>query len=159
MKVKVLQEVVNRKYSVHKIIDRDLPYFYKVKEITSFDKLDINKEDIYELNVEYEPLNTECIDEFERPNIQYKCGDCMSYNDKRYHIKEIIDCGSKGINIFLDKPRIVKEINKEKSKKLLENIEKYQKEIRKEVIKQNITLIQRFKNYCSVKLGGKIDEG
>ena len=58
MKVKVLQEVVNRKYSVHKIIDRDLPYFYKVKEITSFDKLDINKEDIYELNVEYEPLNT-----------------------------------------------------------------------------------------------------
>lgn len=160
MKIRVLQKVVSRKYSVHKIIDRDfIPYCYRVKEITSFDKFDINKDDIYELNVEYKPLNTECIDEFERLSVQYKCGDCMSYNNKRYHIKEIIDCGSKGINIYLDKPKIVEEIHKEKSKKLLEDIEKYQKEMRKEVIKQNITFIQKFKNYCIVKLGGSVNEG
>ena len=174
MKIRILQKVVSRKYSVHKIIDRDfIPYCYRVKEITSFDKLDINKDDIYELNVEYKPLNTECIDEFERYDMNYKVGDHMWYDNTEYTIKEVVDSGSEGIRIYLNKQRVVKEIGKEETEKLLKDIKIYQDELNEEykekiktlndekIIKKdnNKSVIQKIKNYCIFKLGGSVNEG
>lgn len=95
------------------------------------------------------------------------------YDNTEYTIKEVVDSGSEGIRIYLNKQRVVKEIGKEETEKLLKDIKIYQDELNEEYktkIKtlndekitdkdNNKSLIQRFKNYCIVKLGGRINEG
>ena len=97
----------------------------------------------------------------------------MWYDNTEYTIKEVVDSGSEGIRIYLNKQRVVKEIGKEETEKLLKDIKTYQDGLKEEYDvklktlddekitdkENNKSLIQKIKNYCIVKLGGSISEG
>lgn len=173
MKVKVLQEVVNKRYRVDRVFDKGV-FCWGSTEITySNYKTMIDKDSKYKETIKYELIDRECIDEFERYYMHYKIGDHIWYDNNEYSIKEVIDLGSEGIRIYLNKQRVVKEIGKEETEKLLKDIKIYQDELNEEyetkiktlnnekIIKKdnNKSLIQRFKNYCIIKLGGNVNEG
>lgn len=172
MKVKILQEVVNKRYCVDITFDRGIIWWGSTKITYSNYKTMIDKDSKYKLTTKYELIDRECIDEFERYDMNYKIGDFMWYDNKKYCIKEVVDAGSEGIRIYLNKQRVIEEINKEDSENLLEDIKIYQDELKEEYIKrlktlenekaidkEKITLFQKLKNYCIVKLGGRINEG
>ena len=173
MKVKVLQEVVNKRYRVDRVFDKGV-FCWGSTEITySNYKIMIDKDSKYKETIKYELIDRECIDEFERYDMNYKVGDHMWYDNTEYIIKEVVDSGSEGIRIYLNKQRVVKEIGKEETEKLLKDIKIYQDELNEEykakiktlndekIIKKdnNKSLIQRFKKYCIIKLGGSVNEG
>ena len=173
MKVKVLQEVVNKRYRVDETFDKGIIWWGSTEITYSNYKIMINKDSKYKLTTKYELIDRECIDEFERYDMNYKVGDHMWYDNTEYIIREVVDSGSEGIRIYLNKQRVVKEIGKEETEKLLKDIKIYQDELNEEYkakIKtlndekmtdkeDNKSLIQRFKNYCIIKLGGSVNEG
>ncbi|MDM0660044.1 hypothetical protein QTH47_13040 [Clostridium perfringens] len=173
MKVKVLQEVVNKRHRADRVFDKGV-FCWGSTEITySNYKIMIDKDSKYKETIKYELIDRECIDEFERYDMNYKVGDHMWYDNTEYIIKKVIDLGSEGIRIYLNKQRVVKEIGKEETEKLLKDIKIYQDDLKEEYEvklktlddekttdkENNKSLIQRFKNYCIIKLGGSVNEG
>lgn len=173
MKVKVLQEVVNKRYRVDRVFDKGV-FCWGSTEITySNYKSMVDKDSKYKKTIKYELIDRECIDEFERYDMNYKVGDYMWYDNTEYIIKKVVDSGSEGIRVYLDKQKVVKEIGKEETAKLLKDIKIYQDELNEEYKTKietlndekitdkdnNKSLIQRFKNYCIIKLGGNVNEG
>ena len=173
MKVKVLQEVVNKRYRVDRVFDKGV-FYWGSTEITYLNyKNVVDKNSKYKETTKYELIDRECIDEFERYDMNYKVGDYMWYDNTEYMIKNVIDSGSEGIRIYLNKQRVVKEIGKEETEKLLKDIKIYQDDLKEEYEvklktlddekttdkENNKSLIQRFKNYCIIKLGGSVNEG
>lgn len=173
MKIKVLQEVVNKRYRVDETFDKGIIWWGSTEITYSNYKIMINKDSKYEETIRYELIDRECIDEFERYDMNYKVGDHMWYDNTEYTIKEVVDSGSEGIRIYLNKQRLVKEIGREETENLLKDIKIYQDELNEEyktkiktlnnekIIKKdnNKSLIQKFKNYCIIKLGGSVNEG
>lgn len=173
MKVKVLQEIVNKRYRVDETFDKGIIWWGSTEITYSNYKIMINKDSKYKLTTKYELIDRECIDEFERYDMNYKVGDHMWYDNTEYTIKDVVDSGSEGIRIYLNKQRVVKEIGKEEAEKLLKDIKAYQDVLKEEydvklktlddekIIKKdnNKSLIQKIKNYCIFKLGGSINEG
>ncbi len=173
MKVKVLQEVVNKRYHVDRIFDKGV-FCWGSTEITySNYKSMVDKDSKYKVVTRYELIDRECIDEFERYYMNYKVGDHIWYDNNEYFIKEVVDLGSEGIRIYLNKQRVIEEIGKKETENLLKDIKTYQDELKKEYETKSKTLdgekiadkesnksfIQKIKNYCIVKLGGSINEG
>ncbi|MBO3356148.1 hypothetical protein [Clostridium perfringens] len=173
MKVKVLQEVVNKRYYVDIAFDRGIIWWGSTEITYTNYKIMIDKDSKYKKTIKYELIDRECIDEFERYDMNYKVGDHMWYDNTEYTIKEVVDSGSEGIRIYLNKQRVVKEIGKEETEKLLKDIKIYQDELNEEykekiktlndekIIKKdnNKSVIQKIKNYCIFKLGGSVNEG
>lgn len=168
MKVKVLQEVVNKRYSVDRVFDKGVFYWGSTEITYSNYKTMIDKDSKYKETIKYELIDRECIDEFERYDMSYKVGDHMWYDNTEYIIKKVVDSGSEGIRVYLDKQKVVKEIGKKETENLLEDIKIYQDTLKEEYETKlktldnekvadkgnNKSFIQKIKNYCIVKLGG-----
>lgn len=109
MKFKVLQEIVNKRYNVY---ERENHPLYKCF-------LDLDK--YYFVDYEYELIDRELLCELEKYDIEYKIGDKIWIDDIPYPIKQI-KYEKQGIKLYIDKQRIVKEINKKESEELLKEI-------------------------------------
>lgn len=167
VKVKVLQEVVNKRYRVDETFDKGIIWWGSTEITYSNYKTIIDKDSKYKLTTKYELIDRECIDEFERYDMNYKVGDHMWYDNNEYSIKEVVDSGSEGIRIYLDKQRVIEEIGREETENLLKDIKLYQDKLNEEYEtklktlddekitdkENNKSFIQKFKNYCIVKLG------
>lgn len=66
MKIKVLQEVVNKRYRVDETFDKGIIWWGSTEITYSNYKIMINKDSKYEETIRYELIDRECIDEFER---------------------------------------------------------------------------------------------
>ena len=172
MKVKVLQEIINKRYRIDITFDKGIIWWGSTEITYSNYKNMIDKDSKYKKTIKHELIDRECIDEFERYDMNYKVGDHMWYDNTEYTIKEVVDSGSEGIRIYLNKQRVAKEIGKEETEKLLKDIKIYQDKLKKEYDtklktlddgkiadkENNKSLIRRFKNYCIVKLRGSINK-
>lgn len=66
MKVKVLQEVVNKRYRVDETFDKRIIWWGSTEITYSNYKIMIDKDSKYKLTTKYELIDRECIDEFEK---------------------------------------------------------------------------------------------
>lgn len=99
--------------------------YFKLNESFEVNEDSLTKEDMlscveYSIQYVYEKYDKEIFATIHKNEMIYNVGDMITYKDKRYEISKITRTNN-GYNVYLNKKRVSKEIDKEKAESILKD--------------------------------------